>query len=382
MKTIKSSREAERLAIERGAAWRHFCFCSDAPSPDPNIGIAAAQNAEVAAEALDFQKQMYAEYKPYLQNLADTSVEATNLQMDIAKQQADISSDYYDYYTDTFRPVEQALVDEAMSYDSGAEGERMAGEAAAQVGESFGIGQRTMERQMADQGININDGAYASGKRFSALKQAAATADATNQARQDAKTIGWAKKMDAAGLGRNLPSNQATSASLATSAASSGVNSAGAAGQGVAQGANMMQQGYGTAIQGNSAAGNLYLGQYQAQANAAAQDNGLFGALGTIGGAWIMSSKKVKENKKPIKEGDALEAMEHTPVEKWNYKPGVEDEGEHIGPYAEDMQKNFGVGDGKKINLMDAVGVTMAAVKDLSKEVKELKAGFGLRGSK
>lgn len=383
MRTIRSSREAEKLAVERGATWRHFCFCSDAPSPDPAIGKAAEANAAVAADALDFQKSMYEDYKPYLQNLADTSMEATNLQMDIAKQQADISKDYYDYYTDTFRPVEQSLVDEAMAYDDKTEGERMAGEAAAQVGESFGIGQRTMERQMADQGVNINDGAYAGGKRFMALKQAVATAGASNKARQDAKTIGWAKKMDAAGLGRGLPSSQATSASLATSAAGAGVGSAGAPLTGITQGANMMQQGYGTAIQGNSSAGNLYLGQYQAQANAASQDNGLFGALGQIGGAAIMmSSKKVKDEKEPIQEGAALESLEETPVEKWKYKPGVADEGRHIGPYAEDMQKNFGVGDGKTINVIDAIGVTMAAVKDLNEKVDRLAAGFGVGRAK
>lgn len=384
MRAIRSSREAERTSLERGAAWRLFCFCSDAPSPDKNIGRAARDSVKLGREALDFQKLMYEDYKPYLEKMAATSQEATELQMDVARKQSAQADDYQAYMKDTFRPVERSLVDEAMTYNDATEGDRMAGEAAAQVGESFGIGNRTMEREMADQGVNINDGAYAGGKRFMALKQATATAGAANKSRQDAKTIGWAKRMDAASLGRNLPGNQATSAGLATSAASSGVNSSNAAGQGVIQGANMMQQGYGTAIQGAQVGGNLYLGQYSAEANAAAQDDGLWGGLGTLGGAAITtwgSSKKIKDNKEPIKEGAALESLEDTPVEKWRYKPGHEDEGEHIGPYAEDMRKNFGVGDGKSINVIDAIGVTMAAVKDLNRKVDELTAKFGARGA-
>ena len=381
MLTIRSSREAARLELEHGAEWRHFCFCSDAPAPDPAIGQAAQQNAEIGREALAFQKTMYEDYKPYLERLANTSQEAADIQIGTARKQAEQADDYQAYMKDTFRPVEKALVDEAMSYDTAAEGERMAGEAAAKVGESFGVGRRTMERQMADQGININDGAYAGGTRQLAMKQASETAGAANKGRQDAETIGWAKKMDAASLGRNLPGNQATSASLATSAAGAGVNSSGAAGQGVAQGANMMQQGYGTAIQGNTAAGNLYLGQYQAQANAAAQDDGLFGGLGTIIGAGITkwSSKKLKTNKTKIDNDKALEAIQETPVEAWDYKPGVEDGGRHIGPYAEDVKKNFGVGDGKSVNLMDELGVTMAAVKGLAEKVERLESNFGVR---
>ncbi len=259
------------------------------PAPDPNIGIAAANTAAISKEALDFQKQMYEEYKPYMIKEAATAEEASRLQMDIARKQDAQADEYGAYMKNTFRPVEQSMVDEAMSYDNGVEGERMAGEAAAQVGESFGIGQRTMNRQMADQGVNVNDGAYAGGQRFMALKQAVATAGATNKARQDAKTIGWAKKADAAGLGRNLPGNQATAASLATSAAGAGVQSAGVGANGVAQGASLMQQGYGTAIQGNNTAGNLYLGQYNAQMEgykASTQaNNGLWSGLGTLAGA-------------------------------------------------------------------------------------------------
>ena len=70
-----------------------------------------------------------------------------------------------------------------------------------------------------------------------------------------------------------------------------------------------------------------------------------------------------------------LRAMKRTPIGRWSYKRGVipGDEREHIGPYAEDFQKNFEVGDGKTIHVADAVGVNMAATKALAKEVDQLK---------
>lgn len=60
------------------------------------------------------------------------------------------------------------------------------------------------------------------------------------------------------------------------------------------------------------------------------------------------------------------------PVEEWTYKQGVADEGRHIGPYAEDFQAATGKGDGKTINLMDAVGVNMKATQELSQKVEQV----------
>ena len=60
------------------------------------------------------------------------------------------------------------------------------------------------------------------------------------------------------------------------------------------------------------------------------------------------------------------------PVEKWKYKDGVADEGQHIGVYAEDFQQATGMGDGKTINLVDGLGLTMKAVQELSEKVDSL----------
>ncbi len=75
------------------------------------------------------------------------------------------------------------------------------------------------------------------------------------------------------------------------------------------------------------------------------------------------SSREWKNSQGPVDEAKILKALESLPVEKWVYKG---DDTDHIGTFAEDFKAAFGVGDGKYINLLDAVGVLMAAVKALA----------------
>lgn len=99
---------------------------------------------------------------------------------------------------------------------------------------------------------------------------------------------------------------------------------------------------------------------------------------GAAGGAYSgFSSRTLKTDKKPLDLDAALAAVDRIPVEAWRYKPGVVDDGRmHIGAYAEDMARATGVGDGKTINFLDAIGLTLAAVKGLKRKVDEIKEGF------
>ena len=68
--------------------------------------------------------------------------------------------------------------------------------------------------------------------------------------------------------------------------------------------------------------------------------------------------------------------MKDLPVESWKYKKGVADEGEHVGAYAEDVQKSFGdkaAPGGKAIDMISMHGITLSAVKGLSKQVEKLE---------
>ena len=100
---------------------------------------------------------------------------------------------------------------------------------------------------------------------------------------------------------------------------------------------------------------------------------GLLGLGGTLGAATILSSRQFKHDNRPV--GPVLEKMRGLPVERWRYNAEVANpEQQHIGTYAEDFRKTFGVGDGVTIDAGDAIGVCMAAIKELTNEVRSLKA--------
>lgn len=94
--------------------------------------------------------------------------------------------------------------------------------------------------------------------------------------------------------------------------------------------------------------------------------------VGTAIGAAILSSKQLKENKQKIDFDEILQQFKSLDVERWNYTfdPSVE----HIGPYAEDFKKLFGIGLDDKISVIDQGGVAFAAIKALLDRVEKLEA--------
>lgn len=385
---------AALFAGAAGAAVLGGAF-SDAPTipgADPNIGAAAQANAAVSKDALDFNKQVYEENKPrqamideYGKKVADASLASMDSSTALAK-------DYADYMKGTFRPVEGAIVDEAMK-DTTGEQEQAATDAGAGVDTQFDAQRANTARGMASLGINPNSGKWATVNQQSGDMQAAAKADAMNKARLATKQISWAKKMDAAGLGRNLPSSQATSAGLALTAGNSATNNVGAGSAAANASAGVMNQGFGTAVNANNSAGNLYLGQYDAQMKgyaaqqqaSATSSAGMGQAAGMIGAAFIESSKKIKTDKRPIEDAEILEEVKTLPVESWRYKEGEGDGGEHIGPYAEDAQEKFGdkvAPGGNAIDVISMMGINLAATKALAKQVDTLSSQMAKRGVK
>lgn len=118
------------------------------------------------------------------------------------------------------------------------------------------------------------------------------------------------------------------------------------------------------------------LNNYQNQLGAY---NNTWNTIGQLAGtgmkAAAMSSRDYKEHNALA--GDVLDKVAGLSVERWRYKPHIVGEpnpAEHIGPYAEDFRAAFGVGDGKTINYVDAIGVLFKAVQELTAEVRALRA--------
>lgn len=356
-------------------------MCKDGPDYS-GMNKAAEANAEIAKEALAWYKEAYAEQAPLRQAAAERAMAVSDAQLASMQQNDAISRDYWDYQKNTFRPLEQGIVADAENYDTEARRDQKAGEAVATVQQQIDAAQGQQQRNMTRMGVNPNDGKFAAMSNQMGMAGALGKATAATKAREGVEVQGYARKMDAANLGRGLASSQATSAGVALNAG----NSAAQTGQmplTQAQNAtNMAGQGFNTAIQGNASAGNIF-GNV---ANMQSQDSGAWGALGNVAGqfagsaagsTWLagLSDKNAKKKVKPVTDEQALEAVEKTPVSSWQYKEGRGDGGEHIGPMAQHVNKTMGekaAPGGKQIDLITMNGVTMAGMAALSRKVDKL----------
>jgi hypothetical protein len=242
-------------------------------TPVANASKEAAQiMAGLGREQLDFAREQYDRSAPLLQSIANQQIAAQNQQM----QQA---QDYYDYQQSTFRPLEQQIVADAANFNTEAYRQEMASKAAADAGRAFGISQQQNQRAMASMGVNPNSGRFAGMQNATGLQQAAMRANAQTAARSQAEQMGYARQLDAAGLGRGLAGASAAAYGGATAAGSAAGQSAQSAGQNymgnMALGASTIQGGLNTQMQGLSSVLN-------AQTNAYVNSNDSF--LGDLGG--------------------------------------------------------------------------------------------------
>lgn len=228
---------------------------SSAP-PDYSAMAAATERGVAVAEKLgnrqmDFAQRQYEEMKPLAERISNSMIAAQEQQMTQAK-------DYYDYNVGTFRPLEQGLVRDAQNFNTEAYRAQMAQKAAADVQQAFQGAQSQSNREMARRGINPNSGAAISSMNANALRLASATAGAQTGARTQAEQLGYARRLDAAGLGRGLAGASTAAYQGATGAGSAGINTAMSAGnqysQAFGQGAGYAMGG---AQMGITGAGNI-----------------------------------------------------------------------------------------------------------------------------
>jgi len=363
---------------------------SSAPKPDPQIGKAALMQAETGKEWLSFAKDAFAGSTERQADLDALTKQVSEQQLGIASDQADWARSDRQRYEETFKPIEDQFISEATNYATPEKQAEAAAEAKADVATATAESRGQAERQATAMGINPASGRYAGIDRAGELGTALASADAQNKARQQVRDKGLALKADVANLGRGLPAQSAQAAALGLNAGSSAV--------GLNQGTNaqylastdIMGSGYKGQMAGYAGQGSTLNQQYANQIDAwkaeqqvdAANSAGFGKFLGSALGLVFSSDEKVKKNKKKIKEGAGLKAVNEMPVEEWDYKPGAGDGGHHVGTYAQDFRKATGRGDGKTIPVQDAIGITMKAVQDLDQKVDRIASAVGLGGGR
>lgn len=306
---------------------------SSAPDPDPNIGIAARESAEIGRDYLNWMRE----------------------QSEISNEWADTDRERHQ---SVFVPLQDeyiARVAEGPDYDGvEADVRNVRADTRLQLSQA----QAQQERAQAAMGIDPRSGRSSETARRSELDEALAVAGAGNatrlQGRQAAEAEHEMVQSNAINLGSGLGVNPATSLGLSNSSMSSGFSGA--------------MQGQGQLIDGLNMQHRQKMAKWEADQQ---QSNSLWGGIGNLAGLGIsmMSSKEYKEDKRPAK--GVLDAVRSMPVEEWKYKEGLGDGGAHVGPYAEDFHAATGKGDGKSIPIIDAIGVTMGAVQELDRKMRK-----------
>ena len=279
-----------------------------APPPDYTpMAEASAEAARIQAglgrEQLQFARDQYNRSAPILESIAQNQIAAQNEQLQQAR-------DYYDYQRDTFRPLEQGLVADARRFNTQAYRNQVAGQAAADAGRAFGLSQQQNQRAMRSMGVNPASGRFAGMQNATGLQQAAIRANAMTGARRQAEQMGYARQLDAAGLGRGLAGASAAAYGGASQAGSMAGQNAQSAGQNymgnMAIGSGTIGAGQKMQLSGLS---NILNNQTESYINTSGSFLGdLGGALGGAAAAYTAfggSDIKIKENIKHVRVDEA-----------------------------------------------------------------------------
>lgn len=266
----------------------------DAPAPDPNIGVAARENAALGKEWLSFAKDQFAEGNKRQEATDALNMRVINQQLQSQDEANTWAREDRARTKQVFQPVEDSFIKTAQEYDSPAKQAEAAAAAKADVLGSAAVQEQANARQMASMGISPDSGRFAGIKRANDTNTALAAAGAQNNARQMIRDKGLALKADAINMGKGLASSTAAAYGIGTNSGNSAVANNASGNQNFFQNQGTMTQGFNGAVGANTSAGNmlnnLYGNQLQAwsaqqQANATSSA-GIGSLVGTGIGAY------------------------------------------------------------------------------------------------
>ena len=268
-----------------------------APAPDPAIGQAALKEAQLGEDWLSFAKDQYAVSNERQKATDALSSQVAQQQLASSKQASQWATEDRSRWTNTYKPVEDAYINEATNYGSQANQDKLAAEAKANVLSNSAAQTQANNRSMASMGVNPNSGKFQVANKSAAINTALSAAGAENTARQSARDKGLALKADVSNLGKGLASQAASNSALGVSAGSSSLGSNIAANSSWNTGNQIMGQGYQGAMSGYGNQANILNTQYgnqlsawnaQQQANAS-EFGGLTSGIGSMAGMGMIA---------------------------------------------------------------------------------------------
>lgn len=360
-----------------GKIWKSDSNITGWNPPDTND---ASRGAQASGQFAQDQAKQQAEWARLLgDEVMGAGRDASGRSFAFSDEAAANAKYFMDRYKNIFAPNEEKLASDIAGYDSPEQLARVRQEASGNANQAFDTAQASRAVQLARMGVNPNSGRFAASGEDD-LRRSMVTADSMNRATAGRSDAAIALRGGLAQFGTGVQGMGAQQAALALGAAGQGtgvMNAAGTAASGIRTSpANWIN----SSTSAFGAAGKILTDSYSAQSKR--HDDFNDNLSGWFGMA--MSSKKAKDRVGRVIEGEVVKKIKSMPVDLWRYKeeivPDKAENGgqrEHIGPYAEDFKKRFGVGDGRTISFIDAHGVAFAAIKGLAKEVDKLKSARG-----
>lgn len=112
------------------------------------------------------------------------------------------------FINENYRPINRAIVQDAMNYGSPGRVAREAGDAAARVGQQADIGRENLLREATSRGVNTGSGNFIAGLAQNGVGEGIAKAAAANTARREVDEIANQRRLQASEIGQREEQNQ------------------------------------------------------------------------------------------------------------------------------------------------------------------------------
>lgn len=218
---------------------------------------AASESEQTARDRLNFEKQVYSDGYNDRALASDTARRESAWQVE-DRTKYNALQDEQIKRGKLFQGVENQMLTDSQNYDTESRRDQEAAKAMAEVNSGFSNVKAQDARALARMGINPSSGRSLAIGNQTAIAQASSLAGASNKARNLVETQGYARKMDAVGLGKGLIGNQATQAGLQLNAGNSSVTNAQVPLTVAANANNSMSNAYGNAGASFGNASNLF----------------------------------------------------------------------------------------------------------------------------
>lgn len=230
--------------------------CSD---QDTSGQVAMAQaNEKVGLRALEMNERQFEKTSALQNEFLSLIRENNESDMAVKDMQLGLMGDEQKRRKEIFNPLEEGLVNEAKDFDSAARMSTEMGKADAAVVKAYSRAVDGASRDQLRAGINPNSAKSLALRENASLGLASSAASASTAAGERTKAKGFAMRMDAAGLGRNLATNQTAAADSALRAGQSQVSSMNSGIDVGNKSTSTLNQGYGVTSSAYTNAGSLY----------------------------------------------------------------------------------------------------------------------------